>query len=498
MKTFLLLTFTLVFSPGVFAQTPTDHAGRTLDRTSTTGYAVVESAVPSYIENPSLTWRQSEQGDEGLFFKDQDDSVVIFTNETTVRRFLSPMGNAYRFWQEEGSAAKGGFPIPLVDQPTFDNFLQHYQNRYAEGMKWCEVVDNPWGPWQLVGIFPTGYGVQSYTEERVASTAGKADLACPLTGATTESRTLTVDNGPAPLVVPDSVVVPPIVVPPCTHLALGWLPDLGSYFDDTLVPQYQTLPNCTVEYQNAYGTVPRAPMPVVYVPPVVVTPPCAHIATGWLPDLGGYYNDVLVNTYRTLSSCVVETGTAYGLLTRVVVVACTNNGWSPDARTVALGQYFTRTDNSGNPSCTSGGYGTMPPVIACTYAGYSPATNTVSAGQFFTQHDNSGNPSCNQWVPGTKVTQSCSYGGWSPATSSVQYGTAFTQTDSSGYPHCTQGATGTKPLTFVVTYSWSATGFLAGGFGSASVGGVCSQANEQAAGRNGYVLVCMFSGFTWI
>ena len=446
MKNFLWFAFMLVFSASIFAQTPTDHAGRTLNRTSTTGYDVVESAVPSYIQNTSLIWRQSEQGDEGLFFKNQDDSVVIFTNETTVRRFLSPMGNPYRFWQEEASAAKGGFPIPLVDQPTFDNFLQHYQNRYDEGMKWCEVVEDPWGPWLLLGSIPTGYGVQSYTEQRTASTVGKADLACALIGATTETRTLTVDNGPAPVVIPDPVVV---VVP--------------------------------------------TPDPI----PLVVTPPCAHIASDWLPDLGGYYNDVLVNQYRTLPSCTFETRGAYGLLTRApAVVACTNTGWSPDASTVALGQYFTRTDNSGNPSCTSGGYGTLPPVIACTNTGWSPSASGVAAGQLFTQYDSSGNTSCSRFVPGTFVQNICSNVGWLPATNTVLQFTAFTQYDSSGLSHCSRAATGTRPAVYIVSYSWMPTGFLAGGFGPAYGGGSCSTSNEHEAGTNGYVHVCMVSGVT--
>ncbi len=133
-------------------------------------------------------------------FQSFEDNVMLVpggTSDSVVCRFRSANDNCYRLSLHDGTGMGSAVPVVLIDRATFDNISEAFREREHWGI--CEIIEDPWTPWTVVGSVPTAPGTHNYTEERYCSTGGVAE-ACPC-DESRETRTqqiTNVDNRPAP------------------------------------------------------------------------------------------------------------------------------------------------------------------------------------------------------------------------------------------------------------------------------------------------------------
>lgn len=270
------------------------------------------------------------------------------TDDSIVCRYRSPAGNCYWLSINDG---KGHVPVALIDRSSFDNWKEHLEARTNWGI--CEIIDNPWGPWELQGSIPTEVGTHTYTEVRTCSTGGNAN-ACPDTCIeATQERQQTITNEP----------------PPCVESS--WDPSPYSFWEGQSFVQTS---NCGTT-RNAVGisplptSNPEEPTPKpTPTPTPTPTPEPVCDKYNWQPPLPGHPSEFYEDQYIDQTNGCNDVLRTYGTKKREPV--CTNSGWTPSASTVPLGQLFTQYDSSGLSHCTRPETGTKapdnPPLPSCT------------------------------------------------------------------------------------------------------------------------------------
>ena len=212
-------------------------------------------AMADMPERSPLTVNYNDREGGGLIsgtdigrFQDGEPNVIIVpdgTDDSVVCRYRSASGNCYRLSVTDG---QGHVPVPLIDRETFDNWSAAFRTR--ENWSICEIIEEPWGPWELVGEIPTEPGWHTLTEERQCST-GEVAEACPDTcPEATQSRTTDIYNDePEP--------------PACTDTF--WSPDPWGYYENQ---QFVQTSNCG-NTQTVWGAFPApAEEPEVCTPEV--------------------------------------------------------------------------------------------------------------------------------------------------------------------------------------------------------------------------------------
>ena len=125
-------------------------------------------------------------------FQEGEPNVIIVpdgTDDSVVCRFRSAAGNCYRLSINDG---RGHVPVVLIDRASFDNWGVALRGR--EGWGICEIIENPWGPWEVVGSIPTDPGTHTYTEQRTCSTGGLAEACSNTCPEATQTRSEVVTN----------------------------------------------------------------------------------------------------------------------------------------------------------------------------------------------------------------------------------------------------------------------------------------------------------------
>lgn len=249
-------------------------------------------------------------------FQNGEPNVVIVpdgTDDTIVCRYRSIFGNCYRLSINDG---KGHVPVVLVDRSSFDNWGEALESRANWGR--CEIIDDPWGPWEVVGSIPTDPGTHTYTEQRACSTANALN-ACPDTCLEqTQTRTAVVEN---PVACADTSWAPDpwgyyessqfIQTSNCGNTRYSWgaYPDEPQCSDVSWTPATDWYNLGTPFYQTSNcGNSRPATGSFVYVPP-------ACDANSWSgQDPSSYFNDET----RTHTNACGTTKQVYGSMVRPV------------------------------------------------------------------------------------------------------------------------------------------------------------------------------------
>ncbi|MDP2129219.1 MAG: hypothetical protein Q8K97_17795 [Pseudohongiella sp.] len=202
-----------------------------------TTFSVATAQMPERVEKTinmvdRITGSVISGVDIGRFQAGEDNVVIVpdaAMKDTVVCRFRSAAGNCYRLSVNDG---QGSVPVPLIDSGAFSNFLAAFRAR--PNWEACEIIDSPWGEWEVVGEIPTAEGTHTYTERRLCSTGGIAE-ACPDTCLeASQDRTLTITNE-------------------VECVDTSWVPVPSSHFEDE---QYWQTSNCG-NTRLSWGSWPR-------------------------------------------------------------------------------------------------------------------------------------------------------------------------------------------------------------------------------------------------